>query len=123
MTLEHQVTNLEISKHLKELGVSQKSQFYHGASGVMFQPLLPNQYVICSAFTVAELGAKLPFLIKFENKEYSWECYKMGESTEWQSWIADSEGVMTGRFWLGDSEADARGLLLIYLLENKLLTL
>ena len=113
MTLEHQVTNLEISKHLKELGVSQKSQFYHGASGVMFQPLLPNQYVICSAFTVAELGEMLPFYFSGEKHSNDWRCG-----------FANNDGRFKNvPFVSADTEADARGKMLVYLLENKLITI
>ena len=69
MPLEKQVSSLEPSKHLKELGVKQESHFYWNRP----TNLAPHQIVSgtftwktddedgrVSAFTVAELGEMLP---------------------------------------------------------------
>lgn len=79
MELEKQVTSLELSKRLKELGVKQESLFYHAKvafkAGKGYEYHNRNRQRIimkgrakkwqppkdfCSAFTVAELGELLP---------------------------------------------------------------
>jgi len=70
MTLEDQVTSLEISKRLKEFGVKQESLwFWYEPKGLKVNPSLicdidqdkvDNYEYSSSAFTVAELGELLP---------------------------------------------------------------
>jgi hypothetical protein len=119
MKLSEQVTNLELSQRLKELGAPQESLFY------WFKSFLNDEVVcvywdetrfldediknrmICSAFSVAELGEifpdsqirRLPW--KFDNK-----------------WYSD-----TFINYPCDTEADARAKMLIHLIENNLLKL
>lgn len=115
MKLEKQVTSLEISKRLKELGVKQKSLFrYYGYPHGIILELNPDEYDCLSAFTVAELGEMLPTLVS------SW---KQTETTDGDIGFRvhyDDKKVKT---CIADTEADARGKMLIYLLENKLITL
>lgn len=123
MNLQDQVTSLEISKRLKELGVKQESLFYWVKSWdvngyftgdepeIEYLDII-EQYemeksIICSAYTVAELGEMLPSMYTEihinENKEQRWDLtYK-------------------NKFWLDENEANARAKMLIYLLENKLI--
>lgn len=156
MKLEQQVTSLEISKRLKELGVRQESLFYWrlgystsesfkngvstGKQGhfrdyeLTYYPkpryttadikwnerdLARLDETELSAFTVAELGEMLSSKggVYFSGKDNlespnKWFCTKMSmpEFEYWQE-----------QFVQADTEADARGKMLIYLLENKLL--
>jgi len=78
MELSQQVTSLELSKRLKELGVKQVSLFYWydttSEGGVEVEPKYNNDVLgyhiekypqlYHSAFTVSELGEMLPKLIK-----------------------------------------------------------
>ena len=126
MRLENQVTSLEISKKLKELGVKQESLFYwveyekdaydlwHKiAKEVYFTHTrtihslpLHNLY---SAYTVAELGELLPYEWKltFKSSENSW-------------WVSPRQDIP--HCW-AKTEANARAKMLIYLIENKLIKL
>ncbi len=89
MTVEHQVTSLELSKRLKELGVKQENAFYWEYCGLkdeggeiyyFFQSdQLPNEWSY-SAFTVRELGEFLPhctvsYRSDTEDPE-NWRCIK-----------------------------------------------
>lgn len=155
MKLEHQVTSLELSKRLKELGVKQESLFYwmeytnkrtgvkewdlnnHGQRGM-------NEYQIlgeeksgrswnndwdgqCSAFTVAELGEMLPFSIKFQKHVCYLSCEK--NIPDYGGWFCKYESSDIIRptkatdIFTADTEADARANMLIYLLENGLITI
>lgn len=129
--LEQQVTSLEISQRLKELGVSQESiyfwrsvsnntapepeNWYYSHYLVVSREKVPEQFNnarlrFCSAFTVAELGEML--------REEESELPTYLSSTK--EWVAVYETTLIGG---ADTEADARGKMLIYLLENKLITL
>ena len=137
MTLKNQVVSLELAKRLKELGVKQESLFYwcDGKTDVGHKTLLVMgtqglceidgkirargfswnelpEKVESSAFTVAELGEMLPDGCK------DWRYKDM--------WIGDFGGgirktVDTLKLDSSATEADARGGMLIYLLENSLL--
>jgi hypothetical protein len=119
MTLQDQVTSLELSKRLKELGVKQDSLFYHvrisdtpdGRQDWLLRSSKWGDACIeeYSAFTVAELGEMLPSRYTIihinPNREQRWDLsYKQN-------------------YWLDKSEAEARAKMLIYLLENKLIDL
>lgn len=123
MKLEQQIVSLELAQKLKELGVKQESYFYHHFSEFGSSVILEGEehlsiiddtghrrefvgYV--SAFTVAELGELLPKNVSFpipqrENKGWLWRNENGNNFT--------------------DTEANARALLLIHLLENKFITL
>lgn len=124
MELEQQVCSLELAKKLKELGVKQESFAYWFSQTYAVEPVLiygegaervfanwngkkppTSNGGLNSAFTVAELGEMLPpYGVTRKCPMGDWHC-------------GDSElGIKA------DTEADARAKLLIYLLENKLLT-
>ena len=121
MTLEQQVTSLELSKKLKELGVKQDSLFW-------WLEVSPGQWnthclsygkreenIGISAFTVSELGEILPeyFCSAQAGTQEKWVCEKYSHGT------IDAE---VPRLY-ADTEANARAKMLIYLIEHKLITL
>lgn len=135
MELTNQVVNLELAKKLKELGVEKKysTSLFNWYNEILagkevwkldnshrFQHDEKYQYYL--AYSVAELGEMLPcsvktdeeildlWQVKLHNDNWS-VCYKM-----------------TGENWseydqYGKTEADARAKMLIYLIENNLITL
>jgi hypothetical protein len=125
MKLEQQVTSLELSKRLKELGVKQASLFWYWGTKEEFEtgkgfagPLMEKHRSLenLSAYTVAELGEMLPK--NFPSYRCDW-----GMSSEplknYMCWRAD--GLDT-REYFGTTEAEARGRMLEYLIKNGLLT-
>lgn len=120
LPLEKQVTSLEISKCLKELGVKQESLYRYyttrykellgdpelSPSGATLEGIYPENY---SAYTASELGEIIPYPHHTTRGEKDWRC---------SAYIPDKDYNSNG-----NTEADARGKMLIYLLENKLLSL
>lgn len=124
MKLEDQVCSLDLAKKLKELGVKQESQFWWvhsswvGAEGEPWElgyqgdfPGAGTQEEDYSAFTVAELGEMLPrgaFSV-FNISSNRWDC-------EYQA-----PTIIRPRIWdKGNTEADARAKMLVYLIEQGL---
>lgn len=114
MKLEQQVTSLEISKRLKELGVKQKSLlcwYEWDDKSVSLQTeivLDENSIDGYSAFTVAELGEMLPHGVE------------TGKTSEGQAFCGYHNGNPNQSFGITEkTEADARGKMLIYLEEHK----
>ncbi len=126
MKIENQITNLELSKKLKEFGVKQESAFYWRKYNFAKKPhvfyfadtdrkkidlailsgKLEFEY---SAFSVAELGEMLPEPAKTWRGKYIDE----EESTYFCEFHDHEEEA--------DTEANARAKMLIYLIEHKLL--
>jgi hypothetical protein len=113
MKLEQQVCSLELARKVKELGVQQDSLFYwSGDDEAGFVPDLYGERFRYpgaehySAFTVAELGILLP------TKAYS---RRMAAGDWWEC------GYEENKPQTGDTEADARAKMLVYLLENNLI--
>ena len=135
MELKDQVASLESSKRLKELGVKQESLFYWyrwtdtfnrqfgelpdekdnnilGAPSIQPVPLsgITDRF---SAFTVAELGWLTPYYnsISFyqwdENEESGYGCH------------FNNPAITEEYFATSKTEAEARALMLIYLLEHR----
>lgn len=142
MKLEQQVTSLELSKKLKELGVKQESLFYWcewSEEKLKYSRDLGNDYLIsdglkdkgvASAFTVAELGEMLPRVIKkkvddnssFKNIEKFFLSHdeNTGEGHA-SSYTFYYYGEAFDGFSKADkTEANARAKMLVYLIENKL---
>ena len=134
MQLEKQVTSLELSKRIKELGVKQESLFWWHRSWDNINKkenepyILFNNYEILesdfSAFTVAELGELLP--VRNYNGEQTedlanWSTFKSDDKwichLSWRYTRTNAEHIEA------DTEADVRAKMLIYLLENKLIEL
>ena len=120
--LEKQVTSLEPSMRLKELGVKQDSLWYwgertfaNGADIIDKEKANSSAWIkICSAFTVAELGEALPSSIKTNYGDLNYlHIAKLKNSKEWLVAYFHDE-------IRGDTEANARAKMLIWLIENKL---
>jgi hypothetical protein len=143
MKLEDQVCSLELSKRLKELGVKQESLFYwhvlldatawanghrHEDVEIRQDNVEHGDYdVAYSAFTVAELGEMLPFRIdgkditdKRRTIAYFLEYEAGGISVRYTHHLNVTK-VLVER--VADTEADARTSMLIYLIENNLITI
>lgn len=138
MNLEDQVTSLELSKKLLNLGVKQESIFvweYYDdqCHAVKFIPyaVVPNEmnkFKLYSAFTVAELGKILPDFVKadklFNNGnttllDLSGHFIKSQKKDDEYKIYIDCLTKCT--IFFSKNEANARAKMLIYLLENKLM--
>jgi hypothetical protein len=107
MKLEDQVCSLENSKKLDELGVKVESYFTWlsdpiRGDRVQMRGLMADS--VSPAYTVAELGEMLPD-----------EIAGYRENNLWVSECPDSDFL----YKESKTEADARALMLIWLIENK----
>lgn len=135
MKLEQQVCSLELAKKLKELGVKQSSVFWWTDEELVILPpdmkrdwkvtfhkdLYPEKAKYVSAFTVAELGEMLPYVVGVKKikhtHEYFLQCGKL--ALGWH--ILYENGGNTLFATTGHTEAGARASMLTYLLENNLI--
>lgn len=136
MKLEQQVVSLELAQKMKELGFKQESLYYYSELSLKpngathwqlgdFKFYTSNNHA--SAYTVAELGEMLPDNIKVDGNSYWYE--------ERKTHISDGEiyYIVYYKFehptkgdviaFNGNTEADARAKMLIYLVENNLMTI
>lgn len=138
MELTKQVTSLELSKRLKELGVKQESLFYWINTGELpyedymvtdtdnahdthggTESWVDDEATI-SAFTVAELGEMLPN--RLEGNHPLWYLTVHCNDNYYAVTYETFNGVISEQFDARDkNEANARAKMLIYLLENELL--
>ncbi len=139
MKLEQQVTSLEISKRLKELGVKQESLYKYCAGHTMYtdnddgvtekcpntdlledDEYCPTAGLTCeftySAFTVAELGEMIGS--KCESRKIGNEAM-IADGQKYVVYFEPGNGSYHKIY--SDTEADARAKMLIYLLENNLI--
>ena len=133
MELQQQVTNLELSKRMKELGFKQKSfarwEVYTDPNTNRKKKLIVLQGGhtfgdVYSAYTVSELGEMLPMYLKI--KEEFWDLIMIKAFPEYGVRYENSNhieyiGAEGGAGILDKSEANARAKMLIYLKENNLL--
>jgi hypothetical protein len=126
MTIEQQVTSLELAKRLKELGVKQNGLFcWNESISGKTKPYIGNGTAIrkneISAFTVAELGEMLPMEIKNRNGKYDGKYFETTRIA-FKNWtVSYTQGKKLIVQVLGKTEADARAKMLIHLIENNLL--
>ena len=126
MKLEQQVTNLELSKKLKELGVKQESYFewvlrlgtwqiWDRTMHFDYETGIEKEWI--PAYSVAELGEMLP---KRFNFSYAKEEVTASLCIEWKP-LGWTVSYLGGRFKpiVADTEANARGKMLCWLIENK----
>jgi len=125
MTPEQQLTSLELSKKLKELGVKQESLYYWLKSWLksegekeyrLFQPSLPKGrenllgagYDMHSAFTVAELGELLPaHQLEIRKGHKGWEVKWF--KTDALCPECDGSGIVGKRVQRGCSKCKGKG--------------
>jgi len=153
MKLENQITNLELSKKLKELGVKQESLYSwvnikEGLLGDINPHLInnkwekPDEYAfveadevkgVFSAHTVAELGEMLPDFVKkktdddLDFKDIEKFFLSHGKNADGKGHVSTYTFYYYGEAFdsfneHADTEANARAKMLIYLVENNLLT-
>lgn len=121
MKIEQQVTSLELSKRLKELGVKQESYFWW-VNGLLGSEstfaAIPKTDEEYSAFTVAELGELLPELYYDANGN---EFFLASQKMHLGTWLVryESDEYEVANQTSDKNEAEARGLMLAYLIENK----
>ena len=134
MKIIQQVTSLLLSKKLKELGVSQVTLFSWQISsdGIPVINISFMGEINCedfSAFTSAELGFLMPYSYMKNGKlhfiettaghtdhDYCTVCSSHFYETE-----RDSNAIVGDDFDGEGNEADARAMMLIYLIENNLI--
>lgn len=133
MKLEQQVCSLVLAKRLKELGVKQESfcYWFTQTNAVPVVPLYGDDAErvfenwggktppssnggLWSAFTVAELGEFVP---KGEYVETFFHSLEIQLTCTFQRPIAEKD------VFVGSNEADCRAKMLIYLIENDLITI
>lgn len=115
MNLPSSHTSLELSRKLKELGVKQESAFYWCSEyGEIFELTQYRMYQTIAAFSVAELGEMLPALDCHSRRVIpgEWFC-------EYSDYISNVGFPVQ---FTADTEANARAKMLIYLIENNLIT-
>ncbi len=119
MELKNQVTSLKISQRLKELKVKQESLYYYDKEGKLFYSEEPLQslYGMYSAFNVCELGMLLPFGSKSFHRDKYDDDYRKGKNWQVTLPIGNKRHLE-----YADHEANARGKMAIYLIENDLRT-
>lgn len=110
MELNKQVCSLELAQKMKELGFKQESLFYWN-QGIVCDSSFKVIPEACSAYTVAELEIYLPTNVVCKNTAFDEVLVK----------LLDEEGE-TIYFTREEKGADARAKMLIYLVENKLIT-
>lgn len=126
MKLEDQVCSLELAMKLKALGVKQKSVFvweYYSDKcyAVKYIPfaVVPdnfNKNQIYSAFSVAELGEFLPIEIPYtEDGQNDVSFFMSSKTLEGEWWVNYTKGITA------KTEANARALMLIHLIENNIM--
>ena len=144
MELKDQVVSFEFARKLKELGVQQKSLFawkmgtVQNGGNILIR--VPERSTLVqsnlkaepclwksdtwgdhfAAFTVAELGELLPKKVKKDG--YYVATIWFGEEASYIEY-GDREGHRIPLSPIAGSEADARAKMLIYLIENQLVSL
>ena len=135
--MKEHVTSLELSRKLEKLGCKQVSKFYwvnepklDGEPSQDFHCIIrenfPSTSVLsCSAFLASELGEMLPWTVKAGGWCFELELWKDGSKKPWSVFykkIETNENVnLHSQEFSAKTEADARALMLIYLLEHGLM--
>ena len=125
--LEWQLSNLKLSKKLKELGVKQESLWWHRSPTPSHgrdwwnietcqDSHAKENY---SAFTVAELGEMLPDILKENNQELQITKVSFSKKPWCVSYYDKIEKMYIHQ--PAETEANARAKMIIYLIENKLI--
>jgi hypothetical protein len=123
MKLENQVTDVETSNRMHELGFTEPSIFYRDWTGAKEDEILQwEKPSYCpdnvNCYTVAELGEMLPEGFITQKAGRQWDCY--GARIYWDEVNSGDEKARAMEFF-ADTEANARAKMLIYLKEQKLI--
>ena len=117
-SMEHHVTDLNLSKQLEEEGVPQKSQFYwidmpDGSWFVADKPFDRDKGHFYSAFLASEIGEMLP-TNKIQTLKWfeTWYCEAFDDVAERSKPIYRE---------VDKTEANARGSMLLYLIKHNLI--
>ena len=126
MKLEDQVCSLELAQKLKELGVRQESLhlWLEASDGarLMNNPTssVYKYFEKSAAFTVAELGEMLQ---KYDAKfDLVTHMMQMDIANTEQRYAVNIPQVNDWTAYISDTEANSRAKMLIYLIENNLIT-
>ncbi len=77
-------TSLPVSQRIKELIGEQDATFYHDKNGdLMYNPMIPNQYIECACFTLSEL----PEVLKKVGEKLGWRDYKYHCTDNRELWL------------------------------------
>ena len=132
MKLEDQVCSLGLSRKLKELGFKQESLFWwiddwkgnrknceiSFENGSCKKPKSDVVDIVCSAYTVAELGEMLPGSVQSPNKESYIYFNIFKHDGYWEVGYQCYDSFYYSE--IADTEADARAKMLIYLKKTNL---
>lgn len=139
MKLEQQVISLDLAKRLKALGVKQEGALFYWKNYRNpeldyweigdYDPGLSASAVQIAAFTAAELGARIGYthvLPEWDGYKKNWMVSDLIGYLGLRALIRGqwSEDKETGILWLNapeNAEAEARGVLVEYLVKNKLM--
>ena len=131
MKLEDQLTSLELSKKLRELGVKQNSIWWWWDDVLNLAKGLDSENFVkyYSAFTCAELGEMLPFFICVNKIQYElcitvWEGANIMFHTGKKGFNIKYENPLIDRtltFRTNKKLSNCMAKMLIYLIENKLM--
>lgn len=121
MRVEKQLTSVEISNKLHILGVTTPSIFYREWTGAKEDQIGINEVPeYCpdniNCYTVAELGEMLPPRLQIDKYDNGkWAIYWIEANANEHRHNSHKESA--------DTQVDAYAKMLIYLLENKIITL
>lgn len=98
MTVEQMCCTREQSKRLRELGIDQKSYFYHTIVHVTHLPYVPigetwDRDLIGSAWTAGELGVMLPDYYESHFDGIHWNCGLQGETRIYSLGMTQAEAM------------------------------
>lgn len=138
MEIKEQLVSFDLAREMEELCVKQDSLWWwenysKNAYGYVKElevtdhscvedevPTLglrvPKDYVICSAYTVAELGEMLPARIKTDYGSWTYLHITKRENTK--EWVLDYNYLLDIAEIRENTEADARAKMLIYLIKE-----
>jgi hypothetical protein len=129
--IENQTCSRELGQKLAELGVTAESLFkwvWYNKSPITGKPTIPAIAYDCMslkgesfpAYTVAELGEMLPSVINPTKRSIHSLLTQKDESGQWDVFYMNVRDQVYGKaHFYADTEADARALMLIWLIENK----
>ena len=147
MKIENQVSNVKLSMKLEQLGLKQDSVWYWEIETYKFKPYKGQQHIFLlnrldkqkvsndydyeyySAFTVAELEQQIfqiigecryDFIVSFSPLGGTWkdETFDKMYTVQCVDWSSLNKSLMER----AGTGADARATMLIYLLENRLIS-